>query len=151
MKTVFKNINTLDIINFQEAFEITLPEDYKSFLLESNGGFPSFNRFVFYETFEQGSCEILFSLDDNSTSYKHLTLEANFRDLAKIMSMPDEIFPIGQDGGGNYVCICLKGPHYGRIYFWDHEKENEDEEGNITWNNLTLIAKNFTIFFNTLF
>ncbi|MEZ4903851.1 MAG: SMI1/KNR4 family protein [Spirosomataceae bacterium] len=52
--------------------------------------------------------------------------------------------------GGNYVCICLKGENYGKIYFYDHEVENENEDGTLNWDNLYLIANSFTEFLEKL-
>lgn len=31
--------------------------------------------------------------------------------------------PIATDSFGNKLCIGVKGKHYGKIYFWDHENE----------------------------
>jgi hypothetical protein len=35
--------------------------------------------------------------------------------------MPDTIIPIGDEGGGNQICLGIKGDERGKVYYWDHE------------------------------
>lgn len=63
--------------------------------------------------------------------------------------MPDNIFPIAYDSGGNKICISVSGKDFGFIYFWDHEEEVD--EGEIpNYNNLYLLAKNLNEFLESL-
>jgi hypothetical protein len=64
---------------------------------------------------------------------------------------PSGVIPIGEDPGGNYICLNLnEGIDYGKVYFYDHEVENEDDEGNITWDNMYLVADSFKAFIELL-
>jgi hypothetical protein len=149
-KMIFQQIPLASIEHFFDEQRVSVPVDYEKFLYEYNGGFPKPNVFITENKKESSACEVLFGIDDGVTQYKHLTLNENWNDLTKLESMPKEIYPIGQDGGGNQVCICLEGENYGKIYFYDHEWWNEDNEGNITWENLYLIANSFTEFLEKL-
>lgn len=137
-----------NILKIEYDFHLSLPSDYKLFLLNENGGMPVKKTFNLNNTEE--NCEIFFGVDDGFTPYKHLTVQEQWTDLVKLSYLPDEIYPIGRDAGGNYTCICLKGEHYGKIYFYDHEIDNENEDGTLNWNNLYLIANNFTEFLEKL-
>ncbi|WP_428659624.1 SMI1/KNR4 family protein [Runella sp.] len=148
-KNVLKQISLSKIEEFATEQGVIFPEDYEKFLYEYNGGFPVLQKFQTMDKKENSSCEIFFGIDDDLTIYKHLTLNEVWQSNIK-MDMPEEIYPIGQDGGGNQICICLKGENYGKVYFYDHEWWNEDDEGNITWENLYLIANSFTEFLEKL-
>jgi hypothetical protein len=147
---IFQQISLTSIINFFSEHKVTVPNDYEKFLFEKNGGFPKPNVFITIDQKESSACEVLFGLDDGITKYKHLTLNDKWVDLTKLQSMPKEIYPIGQDGSGNQICLCLEGENYGKVYFYDHEWWNEDDEGNVSWENLYLIANNFTEFIEKL-
>jgi len=58
--------------------------------------------------------------------------------------------PIAFDAGGNLVCVAITGPHYGHVYFWDHEFESDDGEP-VTMNNMALIANSFGEFLSGLY
>ncbi len=51
----------------------------------------------------------------------------------------ENVLPIGENMGGDYVCIGIRGDHYGKIYFLYHEDE-ERADG------LYLIADSFEEF-----
>ncbi len=63
--------------------------------------------------------------------------------------IPNSFFPIAYDSCGNLICIPVKGPDRGKVYFWDHEMEAADDE-EPSYDNLTLIADSFEDFFNSL-
>ncbi len=90
---------------------------------------------------------ILYGVADTH-QFRHLDLGRSWRDTRD--SMPDDIYPIGGDPGGNFICMCLQGEHYGTIYFYDHEEHNEDENGQLNYDNLYPIAKNFAVFIASL-
>jgi len=52
------------------------------------------------------------------------------------------------DPGGNAICLGIRGEHSGRIYFWDHENEPDDEwDGSVEQaENLELLAETFADF-----
>jgi hypothetical protein len=40
--------------------------------------------------------------------------------------LPRTMLPIGAAEGGNLVCIAVRGPDAGTVWFWDHELEDSD-------------------------
>ncbi len=41
--------------------------------------------------------------------------------------MPIGFLPIGIDTFGNLACLAVTGEDVGKVYFWDHEEDEEDE------------------------
>lgn len=62
-----------------------------------------------------------------------------------------ELLPIGEDPGGNIICLGIKGERHDKIYFWDHHgeivPENGEEPG---YSNLFFVADSFDEFFFSL-
>jgi hypothetical protein len=60
--------------------------------------------------------------------------------------MPPDMLPIGCDGGGNQMCICISGTNPDKVYFWYH-----DEAGSpFDYSCLYLIADSFDEFMRLL-
>jgi SMI1-KNR4 cell-wall len=133
------------IINFETRNKLILPKDYRIFLEDENGGIPYKKVFLIDKKQGEDSIDIFFGLD----------IEKPFLNLGYLIDVYSErflsgILPIGEDPFGNYICICLIGENYGKIYFYDHEVENENEDGTLNWDNLYLIANSFTEFLELL-
>jgi hypothetical protein len=62
--------------------------------------------------------------------------------------MPNEVLWIMDDPFGNAICLTVKGQNRGRVYFWDHEDEPDEEwDGTIEDTpNLQLLADTFADF-----
>ena len=58
-------------------------------------------------------------------------------------SLGSYVMPIADAGGGDIIYIGLKSQYRGRIYFWHHEEEMINEDGN---EQLYLIANSFQEF-----
>lgn len=151
VNTIFRKVSLASIEAFANGFEVIFPEDYAKFILKYNGGFPKPNKFYSIDQSQNSACEVLFGIDDGMTEYKHLTLNESWKDIIKLLYLPKEIFPIGQDGFGNQICICLKGIGYGNVVFYDHEGWNENDEERAKLTDLFLIANSFTEFLEKLY
>lgn len=140
------------ILAFEKLIKRNLPEDYKDFILRTNGGLLE-PTLVFQmrkgEKLVRGSVEDLFGLEEHSENslqhYYHL-YHTEDRRMMKAM------IAIGSDAGGNKVCIDLSVKGYGRIYFWDHDWEVEFDENWVSdedpYLNCYLVADSFTAFAN---
>lgn len=121
-----------------------LPKGYRDFLLKHNGGEPTPDYFNFKHDVNDGS-DVRFFLgiypDEHNDLLNHLQIYKS--------RVPDNIFPIAYDSGGNLICISVKGPDRGKVYFWDHEMEAADGE-EPSYDNLTLISDSFEEFLNSL-
>ena len=124
-----------------------LPDDYRQFLEMCNGGFVG--GALWYE----GPTPTGTSADAGVHHIGGFRQETFFS-LAWAQNcyagrIPDVLLWIMDDPFGNAICLGLRGPHRGRIYFWDHEREPDPRcwNGQVeTAGNLTLIANSFTEF-----
>lgn len=59
--------------------------------------------------------------------------------------IPENCIPIAEDDCGNQICMSLNGDSYGKIYFWDHETMDmdENEKKNLSIDRMILIADSF--------
>lgn len=125
-------------------WELRLPEDYRRFLATHNGGRPIPDAFRF-KSGEGGS------LVDG---FFHIGLEKDYGLIQNRKSykdrIPSDLLPIACDPFGNLICIATRGSNYGRVYFWDHEREADDGES-ADYSNVRLIADAFSGFLEGLY
>jgi cell wall assembly regulator SMI1 len=134
-----------DIREVETKLGISLPSDYKEFLLAHNGGHPQPNAFTIPGS-QPGTWEVLeWFFGVHSGEYNNLLQKARvYRSR-----VPSELLPIATDPGGNLLCLSVSGPHIGKVYFWDHEEEVEEGEPP-TYKNVYLVADSFTELVNNL-
>lgn len=121
----FNSIN-----NFEQEYEITLPDNLKEFIIANNGGRPNL--------------DIIKTSDGNELEIKAL-LSFNKEDIENIYKVIDyfkgefngKIVPIATEPSGNYFCIDLTN---NSIVYWEHET-----------NELIFIAKDLVEFLNCLY
>lgn len=128
--------SSIDIIeSVEHRLQITLPEDYKQFVLKYDGGYPNPNHFKV-----DGKVEIfnnLISLDENEYNNIYEILE----DLQDRIG--DQLIPFAEDGFGNLLCFDYLANK--NIVFWDHEKNYGD------FKELPLVCFSFSSLIENLF
>lgn len=133
----------------EERLGIVLPIDYRSFLLDHNGGRPRPAVFRFKKSpgrYADSCVDWFLAIYDGEHDNFESYYETYKRDQQRL---PAEIVPIAHDPGGNLICIAITGPCNGAVYFWDHE--NEAEDGQVpTYGNVHLIANSFSEFLSSL-
>jgi len=142
----FPSISQKDILKLEATIKSKIPDDYKEFLLQHNGGRPQ----KYYFSFKLNSKVTKGYLDwflgihkkMNENIYQYIKMYKN--------RIPSDLIPIGHDPGGNLICLKIKGDNVGSIYFWDHENEVEEGE-KPNYNNLSLVSKSFSEFLTKLF
>jgi hypothetical protein len=134
-----------DIKLLEEKLGVTLPEDYKNFLLLHNGGhpekdcFPTVSKFLeneniawFYAFYDGEVCNIIKENEFNKEI------------------IPEEFIAIAYGPFGHDICLGVSGDVLGRVYFfvrnWDL-----DEDGQPVPDDLFRIANSFTDFINSLY
>jgi hypothetical protein len=132
-----------DISAFEKLIHGTLPEDYKAFLKNQNGGRPQPRRFRF--TTPAGREE------DSALHYFFALYEGRVENLKNTLEIlkgriPSDCLPIATDPFGNVILLGIADQNLGRVYFWDHEKEDE----NSTTANISPIARSFSEFVEQL-
>ncbi|MBX7215663.1 MAG: SMI1/KNR4 family protein [Candidatus Kapabacteria bacterium] len=144
------SINNENIEEIEISVGLQFPQEYKDHLLKYNGGQCEPNMFSFYENNHLTSSCVDWFLAIYDGEFDNLKWYINLYKV-KEKRMPFHIIPIAHDPGGNLICISCNGYDYGKIYFWDHEKEVDYLiEGDDNYSNLYLIANNLADFFNGL-
>jgi hypothetical protein len=141
----FNSITENDVIAFEAKIGIDLPLEYRQFLLTYNGGVPALIVFPIKENKRdtRSMLQILFGLkQEGVNSLEHRVDEIGER-------FPIDLLPIGNDLGGNIICISIRGVNRGKIFFWELETEKEDE-GPPDYSNVYPVTDSFNEFLNSL-
>lgn len=137
-----------DILALEGRLSLALPELYRRFLLDYNGGEPEPAEFQFkheHGPYTDSTVEYFFSVggvpDNRSFDWNY--------NLYKVEEdrLPHNMVPIAHDPGGNLICISMAGIDAGAVFFWDHEAETEPP----SYENLHLVADDFQEFLNGLY
>ncbi|MEY8747004.1 SMI1/KNR4 family protein [Paenibacillus tundrae] len=133
---------TLEEINeFQQKLNLRFPEQYKNFLLESNGGDPSPSMFKISDEQGEGVLNIFYGIGD---------MYSNLEEYIDIYEgrLPSGFIPIGNDPSGNVICLGLSEKYYSNIFFWDHEQESDNPDD---MSNMSFLANDLNEFLNSLY
>lgn len=133
------------LIKFEKNIGGILPDDFRSFILEHNGGKPIPSSFKISE--KQGDDHIHHMLGlHNGPSYYRID------DKWKVYKnrMPATLIPFADDPFGNAICVGISGKDKGKVFFWDHENEGNKSEQPF-YGNIQIIAESFQNFLNGLF
>ena len=142
-------ISAGDIEKLEEKLNKKLPDEYKKFLLLHNGGVPISNL-------SAGNLELGYLVINELYG---INAKKNYNDLYHTIDVydgriPDDFIPIGGDPGGNVYCLGISGDYFGKVYFWDHEEEDDSDEKAdkhaVLPNNMYFLADSFTSFINRL-
>lgn len=135
-----------EINDFEQKWNINLPENYKNFLLENNGGRPAEDlTFPIKNDPPLNLGVINFFYGINAGEHNDLDKEMRVHEDR----VPKGFVPIAGDPMGNEICLAVSGEHEGEVYFWEHEEEAEDGE-EPTMQNMYLVANSFEEFLNNL-
>jgi hypothetical protein len=124
-------VGDADVRRFEEQLGHELPEDYRAFLLEINGGSTSSSHCVFRLRHDETVLNSLYSLnaaderDDLTTRQLYPRYPSN--------NLPKEALAIGYDDGGGRIVLPLAGPHRGEIWYLDTADMLDDENPRIDW------------------
>jgi cell wall assembly regulator SMI1 len=131
------------IQRFEREFAIVLPAEYREFLMNYNGGYPEPDAFRFMGSEDGSSVDRFLSLAAGELS--------DLRQYLKIYRgrVPGSFLPIAHDPGGNLLCIGTTGGEFGKVYFWDHEKEADGVAPDMS--NMYLVADSFSDFLQRLY
>ena len=135
IKKVASLAGVQEVDSFESKLIESLPNEYRQFLEQYNGGKPS-------KYFHRSGQVIryFFALTDE-TIY---SLEYHYQIYTLAKRMPENMLPIATDFGGNCFCISVGGPDKGKIYFWDHDGETSG------YDNLDLLEESFLKFVEEL-
>lgn len=124
----YGNISEEEVFKFEEKIGFSLPDDYKEFLLNYNGGVPE----IKYSTFELNDfdesigLQVLYGLN--------LAQNLDLREWNEEYEddLLDDCIIIGH-GIGFGLIVLVKSMEFSGIYFWDHsfELESSSEDENV--------------------
>ena len=114
-------ISYADVEQLEASIGRILPDDFKRFLIQFNGGRPEPNAYPLLGLDKNPYCvvHIFFGID---RPFESGNLEWNF----EVMNgrIPDNLFPIACDDGGDLLCLSLYGDDAGSVVFWDYYAEH---------------------------
>ena len=127
-------INAHALEAFEREIRYSLPLDYREFLLTVNGGSPNRCLFVCGE-FTVESVVNFFPLRgiigaSGPGFYAEGSLESIWHSTREFL--PENMVPVAEDGGGNFLLLCWGDQPAGSVHFFDHEiagyREGASEE-----------------------
>ncbi|MEZ0386624.1 MAG: SMI1/KNR4 family protein [Verrucomicrobium sp.] len=130
-----KALTEEEINAFEERHRVSLPEDYRHFLLSSNGGMPSTAVLHLRSGYRVALCQ-LYSLNDDFP----YDLDRKCKSTDWATAYRRGCLRIGRDPGGSGIFISTRGDDRGSIYFFDREEAIRPPEGAIK------LADSFTQF-----
>ena|GEM_PF-775024 len=148
------------LCEFETHLPRPLPQDYREFLKQCNGGILDERSNAFYvhgipgltET-RPGDVGFLMSLDslNPEKNEDEEDLLSQYRFLHTEGVFPHYCLPIGSDYGGNLILLSLGESDYGYIYFWDHEL-GWSESGSLApdYSHCYFVARSFTELMDSL-
>jgi hypothetical protein len=133
---------------FEQSYGHPLPDDYRQFLLDVNGGQPARANCEF----DQGVVNNLFSLENSEDDSSDLATRAN-RERPSLPS-PDLLF-IGHDGFSNSLLLALAGEHRGEVWYMltDDDARPDGANPRVLWHDrrdMRKVADSFEQFMRAL-
>ena len=141
-------ISNFEIEALENKYDIKLHQDHKELLLLCNGGQTDKCLSYFQDNGINKKCILNWILSISNDEYDNLE---TYIKIFKIYQkrLPDNLIPVGNDSGGNLFCISTYGNDGGKMYFWKHEFEVEDDQ-EPSYSNLFFIADSLENFIENL-
>jgi len=134
------------LATFEEAIGARLPEDYKAFVLSTNGGTPSPDTYVVNDGKEEWESNVFF-YGLQTGPHSLYSLPTNYEEY--VGRIPSGLIPIGNDYGGNLICISTGIESYGQIFFSHHDYFSYDDE-EPSESGTHFLAPSFSVFYDNL-
>ena len=140
-------VTTEDVCTFEDRFGFALPEDYRTFLLQVNGGRTADT----HAAFSEGVVNKLLSLREEVHEARDLLTRAER--ARKDLPVPSLLF-IGSDEGGARLLLALDGDHRGEVWLQvTTDARPPDANPRVLWHDrrdFTKIADSFSAFMASL-
>lgn len=134
---------------FEAVIGAKLPDDFRGFLLDVNGGRTGEDAAVFLVGRDQTNLNSLLSLNEPVDARDLATRNATIR-----ADLPLELLLIGNDDGGSRVCLCIRGDHRGEVWYLDTaNRRPEGANPHVPWHarrDMTKLADSFAAFMAAL-
>lgn len=124
----YGNVKEEEILKLEDEIGFTLPNDYKEFLINFNGGVPEvkYSTFTLNELEENIGLQVLYGLDLE----ENLDLREWYEEYED--DLLDDCLIIGHGIGFGFI-VLVSSPEVSGVYFWDNsfELDNSSEDENI--------------------
>ena len=124
----YGNVKEEEILKLEDELGFTLPNDYKEFLINFNGGVPEvkYSTFTLNELEENIGLQVLYGLDLE----ENLDLREWYEEYED--DLLDDCLIIGHGIGFGFI-VLVNSPEVSGVYFLDNsfELENSSEDENI--------------------
>ena len=124
----YGNVKEEEILKLEDEIGFTLPNDYKEFLINFNGGVPEvkYSTFTLNELEENIGLQVLYGLDLE----ENLDLREWYEEYED--DLLDDCLIIGHGIGFGFI-VLVNSPEVSGVYFWDNsfELDNSSEDQNI--------------------
>lgn len=124
----YGNVKEEEIFKLEDEIGFTLPNDYKEFLINFNGGVPEvkYSTFKLNELEENIGLQVLYGLNLE----ENLDLREWYEEYED--DLLDDCLIIGHGIGFGFI-VLVNSPEVSGVYFWDNsfELENSSEDENI--------------------
>ena len=129
----------------EKTYSCQLPDDYRTFMLQNNGGFPTPDCVTFNEAGRETASDVFcfFAIGDERT---WASLEWHQESFSE--RLPAGTLPVARDSSGNLWLLETIGKTKGAMVFWDHGSYDTFDETDI--DNLPRVAANFDDFLKAL-
>ena len=159
---VFIRVDEEELSSLETSLGAPLPRDYRLFLSEY--GASMFGEYVMFQPVHRFPMTISSGGKGPFSHFYGAKSERHQRLIKKIATfqgrMPDTVIPIGDDGGGNQICLGITGNEKDKVYYWDHNNEWDEEDyledhgapmpPEVKFQNVYLIAESFEDFIQRL-
>ena len=120
-------LSETDISDFETRIGVPLPEPYRRFLMDFNGGTPVPNTVDIEGLPETPTdVQIFFGI---GRSVQSSCLEWNLTMLAE--RLKEDLLPIACDSGGSVFCLCLRGRDPGKVLYCDLQSAFADLDAHL--------------------
>ena len=134
-----KPITEAQLIEFEQYVDAKLPEDYRRFLLDCNGGYPDRAYSFIPEENAPIIVDYFYGIGDSVNDMKRV-----YDDYEGVL--PNGFISIGDDPGGDEFILGLsESEHEGQVFFWLHDQPHDEE-----MENTYFISNSFNEFFDDL-
>jgi hypothetical protein len=142
-----KKLTEARLTEIEKKFNICLPDAYRAFMLENNGGHPRPHLVCPKGSKEPiWGCEHFYTID-SGRDWDDWILEFETMKDAESPRLPPRLVPIAEDNG-NLFCISVIGEDVGKVYWWNHEEEflNSHDHGIPDDSGISFVADSFEQF-----
>jgi SMI1 / KNR4 family (SUKH-1) len=158
------------LAKFESLINMRLPDEYRTFLMEINGGRPTskerpdsyamvdvdWERREPQQTDDRAIVDYLFVVEDWSNVFEDdrseaLTLFGAYETFViEQRALPYGIIPIGGDPGGSLFLLDVTEGRSGTILFWARGWYDPEQKQKDPYHNIGFIAPTFSEFLNTI-